>query len=81
MRTAGWKKKIDMSDAPDFLTAEQVCARYKGKVKKKTLANWRTTGTGPAYVRLGGKILYPAHEIEKWESSRTVKSTSEYTNK
>ncbi len=32
----------------------------------RTLANWRSLGKGPGYVKLGGKVLYPVYELQKW---------------
>ena len=31
----------------------------------RTLANWRSLGEGPGYVKLGGKVLYPVYELQK----------------
>lgn len=44
----------------------------------RTLANWRSAGNGPKFVRIGGRILYDLNLIEDWESRNTVASTSEY---
>jgi hypothetical protein len=68
------------SDA-EFLTVEELVARYKNTVSKKTLANWRHPDPekrkGPEYIKLGGKVLYPVIEILKWESKRTTKAARE----
>lgn len=32
-------------------------------VSPKTLANWRGSGKGPEYVKVGGKIAYPIFEL------------------
>jgi hypothetical protein len=49
------------------LTPAEVRARYSDKISLQTLANWRTKGSGPKFLRLGGRILYPLSEIEAWE--------------
>ena len=38
-------------------------------VSKPTLARWRTLGTGPAYVKKQGRILYRAETIENFVTS------------
>lgn len=35
-------------------------------VSAGTLANWRSAGTGPKYVRLSGVIRYRVDAVEKW---------------
>lgn len=45
-------------------------------VALKTLADWRLTGRGPAYVRLGdglrAPIRYPADVLDDWITAHTV---------
>lgn len=62
------------SDAVDrrFLSADDLASRYSGKVSVKTLANWRSTGTGPAYTKIGGRVFYAIEDIEKWELQRQI---------
>ena len=63
---------------PQFLTADEVSARYDGKISTRTLANWRNLGNGPPFSKIGGKILYRLADLVAWEEKRTVQSTSEY---
>lgn len=39
-----------------------------------TLERWRCQGKGPRYIKTtpgqSGRILYPEHELEKWERIR-----------
>lgn len=46
-------------------------------VKPKTLANWRTLGLGPKFIRAGRLIAYDPADIEAWKDTRRVSSTSE----
>ncbi len=46
-------------------------------VKPKTLANWRTLGEGPKFIRAGRRIVYDPADIEAWKETRRVGSTSE----
>jgi len=61
-----------------YLTAEEVAARYAGRISVRTLSNWRWSGAGPKFVKIGGRILYPATELAAWELKRTVSKTSDY---
>lgn len=40
------------------------------------LARHRSDGTGPRYVREGGRILYRWSDVEQWIDSRTRAQTS-----
>lgn len=40
------------------------------------LANWRTSGYGPRYIKFGRKVLYPVVEIEAFEQQRLLTATS-----
>ena len=44
-----------------------------------TLANWRYSGTGPAYYKLGRKVFYSRKDIKKWLRSCGVR-TADYQN-
>lgn len=59
-----------MSDVV-YLTPDELVDRYKGKVNKRTLANWRSNGDGPEYVKIGGRVLYPYGGVLAWEERRT----------
>lgn len=61
-----------------FLTPKEVSDRYGGRIHTRTLANWRSQGSGPPFVKIGGAILYPREKLFSWEESNTVNSTSEY---
>ncbi len=65
-------------DEVKYLTPADVVKRYNGQLSLGTLANWRCQGAGPKYLKLGGKIFYPANELEAWENARTAQSTAEY---
>lgn len=57
--------------SPLYLTPAELCDRWRGQVTPKTLANWRHRGEGPAYVKTGGKILYPVDGVQRYEAHRT----------
>jgi hypothetical protein len=51
---------------------------FGGHISVRTLSNWRWSGKGPRFTRVGGRILYPAADVMAWAARRTVTSTSEY---
>jgi hypothetical protein len=64
---------------PQYLTPDELSARFRGEISVRTLANWRCLSVGPRYTKIGGRVLYPLAEVEKWEAARTVSSTSQYS--
>lgn len=40
----------------------------------KTLANWRSAGIGPAYLKVGGRVLYPEDLLTEWLTERIVEA-------
>jgi predicted site-specific integrase-resolvase len=46
-------------------------------VESSTLANWRWSGRGPKYVKLGGRVRYRAADLAEYLDSRTRRSTSD----
>ena len=39
-----------------------------------TLANWRSLGLGPTYVKLGGRVRYRASGVNSWVASQEHES-------
>lgn len=60
------------------LTPAEASAYFEGKISIRTLANWRSQGKGPKFLRLEGKIMYPLEELQKWEEHSLYSSTSNY---
>jgi hypothetical protein len=54
-----------------YLTPKELSDRYKGQISERTLANWRSSGEGPRFTKIGGRVLYPVHSVEEWERKRT----------
>ena len=68
-----------MTDAKKlFLTPEEVCLRYEGRLDIRTLANWRSAGNSPPFVKAGGRVLYTLDKLLEWEQRRTVTGTHQY---
>jgi excisionase family DNA binding protein len=36
------------------------------RVKAKTLHNWRSQGRGPAFVKVGSLVFYPARDLQAY---------------
>ncbi len=43
-----------------------------------TLAKLRLTGNGPAYSKLGRRVVYRIDDLDEWIRAHRHKSTSEY---
>ena len=44
-----------------------------------TLAKMRLYGNGPAYSKLGRRVVYQPEDLEAWINANRFTSTSEYT--
>ena len=53
-------------EAADFLS-----------LSARTLEKHRTYGTGPAYHKLGGRVVYSVEDLAAWVARGTVTSTSD----
>jgi hypothetical protein len=60
-----------MSDQKYF-TPEEVTQRYRGTISLGTLRNWRSIRIGPAFVKVGKSVLYPASELDIWDEKNVV---------
>ncbi len=53
-----------------YLTEAEFADRYH--LGRRTTQRWRSTGEGPAWVRLGQRrILYRLSDCEEWAAART----------
>jgi hypothetical protein len=55
-----------------FLTAEEVCERYRGEISIGTLRNWRALRVGPPFVKIGKSVLYPVQDLDEWDKKNLV---------
>lgn len=70
----GKGKKVELKE--EFLTPAMLIDRWQDAISLGTLANWRSQGHGPAFVKFGSKVLYPAAEVTKWETDRLKAANS-----
>ncbi|MBO1908111.1 helix-turn-helix domain-containing protein [Microvirga sp. 3-52] len=47
------------------------------RLSPRTLERHRLAGTGPAYVKLGRRVVYTREAVEAWTAVNTFSSTSE----
>ena len=48
----------------DLLTPAELSSLLSLSVS--TLAQWRCTGRGPAWLKIGGKVRYHSEEVDRW---------------
>ncbi|MDR6624494.1 helix-turn-helix domain-containing protein [Caulobacter segnis] len=61
--------------APRFVRTQQA-ATYLG-LSHRTLEKHRTYGTGPAYRKLGGRVLYAIDDLQAWADRGARLSTTD----
>ena len=60
---------------PRFLRTKEA-AQFLS-LSARTLEKHRTYGTGPAYRKLGGRVVYSVDDLEAWAARGAVPSTSD----
>ncbi len=45
-------------------------------ISERTLERWRWTGEGPAYLKIGGRVVYRLGDIEAYEEKQLRISTA-----
>jgi helix-turn-helix protein len=59
-----------------LLTPDEASARLR--IAKQTSANWRSQGTGPEFLKQGGRIFYSQSRLVAWQEDRTFGCTGDY---
>ncbi len=60
-----------MPEQTEYLSPRQV-SQLTG-IEAGTLANWRWSGRGPDFVRLGRSIRYPKQDLQHWIEAQRQK--------
>lgn len=55
------------------LNQVELAARLK--ISPRTLERWRWTGEGPAFLKIGGRVIYRLEDVEEYENGRRCEST------
>lgn len=54
-------------DTRSYLRQRQLAQRWSLSVR--TLEAWRLHGKGPAWLKIGGRVLYPLVDVEAFEAA------------
>ncbi|HIJ43354.1 MAG: helix-turn-helix domain-containing protein [Rhodospirillales bacterium] len=54
----------------------QIELAERWNISKRTLERWRWIGEGPAYLKIGGRVVYRLEDIEAYEAENLRASTS-----
>lgn len=60
---------------PRFLRTKEAAEFLS--LSARTLEKHRTYGTGPAYRKLGGRVVYSIEDLEAWAARGAMTSTSD----
>lgn len=72
-----------MSESPFLTTAEAADFLFAGartsggKALVKTLERWRVEGRGPAFVKMGRRVVYRRDDLLTWAAQQRRTSTSD----
>lgn len=66
---------MSLSDDDDLITTRQLAVELH--VTERACEQWRMHGTGPAFCKIGRKVLYRRRDLRNWLDARTRRSTSE----
>ena len=66
---------LNLVTSPRYLRTSEA-ARYLS-LSPRTLEKHRTYGTGPAYRKIGGRVIYAVADLKAWADVGTRKSTSD----
>jgi predicted site-specific integrase-resolvase len=64
-----------MSNSEQFYLSDKNLAKRWG-ISFRTLQRWRWKGTGPPYIKIGGRIRYRLDSIKKFEEENWHKDKS-----
>jgi hypothetical protein len=56
------------------LTPVELAERWR--MPTGTLRNWRSEGTGPTYIKIGQRVLYPVADVEAFEAGSKVETVA-----
>ena len=64
--------KIDPTTAPiDHVRhLTQLALARRWRISTRTLERWRWLGLGPAYLKIGGRIVYRLEDVEAYEAAQ-----------
>jgi predicted site-specific integrase-resolvase len=57
------------------LNQTELAARWS--ISARTLERWRWTGEGPAFLKIGGRVVYRLEDVLAYEQARLRRSTAD----
>ncbi|MCW4458792.1 AlpA family transcriptional regulator [Microbacterium sp. MPKO10] len=66
---------VSSSLLDSLITADTLAERLG--TKRRTVDEWRITGKGPKFIRVGRSVRYRPEAVEAWLLSQERRSTSE----
>ena len=60
-----------MSLTRQVVHLNQVQLARRWALSPRTLERWRCHGTGPRYLKIGGRVVYRLEDIEAYEAKKT----------
>ena len=54
----------------------QINLADRWNISERTLERWRWLGEGPAYLKIGGRVVYRLEDVEAYETENLGGSTS-----
>jgi hypothetical protein len=66
----------DTSQVPDRYVVTEEAARFL-RLSGRTLEKHRTSGTGPVYRKIGGRVVYAVPDLQAWADGGAQVSTSD----
>ena len=57
------------------LNQTELAARWT--ISARTLERWRWTGDGPAFLKIGGRVVYRLEDVLAYEQARQRRRTAE----
>ena len=55
-----------MDSTLEHLNQYELAKRWR--MSQRTLERWRWLGTGPAYIKVGGRVIYSIDDIKAYET-------------
>lgn len=68
--------RSDLTNLPPRFLRTKEAAQFLS-LSARTLEKHRTYGTGPAYRKLGGRVVYSVEDLEAWAARGAVTSTTD----
>ena len=50
-------------------------------VSPMTLRHWRSAGTGPSYVKIGGRVRYRTSDLDDWIEAQVIAPAGERSSR